>query len=104
MKGMGNIMKQAQKMQEEMARVQEKAGEMKASAASGGGMVTVEANGRQEIVSIKIEPEVIDPEDPEMLHDLVLAAVNEALRKSKEMLQNEMSKITGGMNIPGLEM
>lgn len=104
MKGMGNIMKQAQKMQEEMARVQEKAGEMKVSAASGGGMVTVEANGRQEIVSIKIEPEVIDPEDPEMLQDLVLAAVNEALRKSKEMLQNEMSKITGGMNIPGLEM
>ncbi len=104
MKGIGNIMKQAQKMQEEMARVQEKAGEMKTSAASGGGMVTVEANGRQEIVSIKIEPEVIDPEDPEMLQDLVLAAVNEALRKSKEMLQNEMSKITGGMNIPGLEM
>lgn len=104
MKGIGNIMKQAQKMQEEMARIQEKAGEMKVSAASGGGMVTVEANGRQEIVSIKIEPEVIDPEDPEMLQDLVLAAVNEALRKSKEMLQNEMSKITGGMNIPGLEM
>ena len=104
MKGMGNIMKQAQKMQEEMARIQEKAGEMKVSAASGGGMVTVEANGRQELVSIKIETEVIDPEDPEMLQDLIIAASNEALRKSKDMLRDEMSKVTGGMNIPGLEM
>ena len=104
MKGMGNIMKQAQKMQEEMARIQEKAGEMKVSAAAGGGMVTVEANGRQELVSIKIETEVIDPEDPEMLQDLIIAASNEALRKSKDMLRDEMSKVTGGMNIPGLEM
>ncbi len=104
MKGFGNIMKQAQKMQEEMAKIQEKAAEMKVSAAAGGGMVTVEANGRQEIISIKIEPEVIDSGDPEMLQDLVIAAVNEALRKSKDMLKEEMSKVTGGMNIPGLEM
>ncbi len=104
MKGFGNIMKQAQKMQEEMAKIQEKAGDMKVSAASGGGMVTVEANGRQEIVSIKIESEVIDPEDPEMLQDLVAAASNEALRKSKDMLKEEMAKVTGGINIPGLEM
>lgn len=104
MKGFGNMMKQAQKMQEEMAKIQEKAGDMKTSAASGGGMVTVEANGRQEIVSIKIEPEVIDPEDPEMLQDLVTAAANEALRKSRDMLKEEMAKVTGGMNIPGLEM
>lgn len=104
MKGFGNVMKQAQKMQEEMAKIQEKAGDMKVSAASGGGMVAVEANGRQEIVSIKIEPEVIDPEDPEMLQDLVTAAANEALRKSKDMLKEEMAKVTGGINIPGLEM
>ncbi len=104
MKGFGNVMKQAQKMQEEMAKIQEKAGDMKVSAASGGGMVTVEANGRQEIVSIKIEAEVIDPEDPDMLQDLVTAAANEALRKSKDMLKDEMAKVTGGINIPGLEM
>ncbi len=102
MKGLGNIMKQAQKMQEEMAKIQEKAKDMKVSASAGGGMVTVEANGSQEIISIKIEPEVIDSEDPEMLQDLILAAVNESLRKSRDMLQEEMAKITGGMNIPGL--
>ncbi len=104
MKGFGNIMKQAQKMQEEMAKIQEKAAGMEIQAAAGGGMVTVSANGNQEIVSIKIEKEVIDSDDPEMLQDLVLAAVNEALRKSKDMLKDEMAKITGGMNIPGLEI
>jgi len=103
MKGFGNIMKQAQKMQEEMARVQEQLGTMKVSATAGGGMVSVEANGKQEIISIKIEPEVINPEDNEMLQDLVLAASNEALRKSRDLLKQEMAKITGGINIPGLE-
>jgi nucleoid-associated protein EbfC len=102
MKGFGNIMKQAQKVQEEMAKVQEKAGDMKVSASAGGGMVTVEANGRQEIISISVDPEVINPDDLEMLQDLILAAVNEALRKSRDMLQEEMAKITGGLNIPGL--
>lgn len=71
-------------------------------ATSGGGMVTVTANGRQEILSIKIEPEVVNPEDVEMLEDLILAAVNEAKRKSEELAQEEMKKITGGLNIPGL--
>ena len=103
MKGFGNIMKQAQKMQEEMARVQEQLGTMKVSATAGGGMVSVEANGKQEIISIKIEPEVINPEDNEMLQDLILAASNEALRKSRDLLKQEMAKITGGINIPGLE-
>ncbi len=103
MKGFGNIMKQAQKMQEEMARVQEQLGTMKVSATAGGGMVSVEANGNQEIISIKIEPEVINPEDNEMLQDLILAASNEALRKSRDLLKQEMEKITGGINIPGLE-
>jgi hypothetical protein len=69
---------------------------------AGGGMVTVVANGRQQIVSIKIEPEVIDPEDADMLQDLVLAAVNDALSKAQEMVSSEMGKLTGGLNIPGL--
>ncbi len=101
-KGLGNIMKQAQQMQQKMARVQEELQSREVEASAGGGMVTATVNGAQQLVALKMEPSVIDPEDVEMLQDLVLAAVNEALKKSQAMAQEEMSKITGGMNIPGL--
>ena len=104
MKGMGNLMKEAQKLQAQLAAVQEEVGKKKVDATAGGGMVTVEVNGKQEIVSIKIDREVINPEDADMLQDLVLAACNEALRKSKEMVQQELGKLTGGFKIPGLGM
>jgi hypothetical protein len=96
------IMKQAQKMQEQMARVQEELANKIVEAAAGGGMVTVTANGKQEILAVKISPEVINPQDSAMLEDLVTAAVNEALRSSRELLQQEMTKITGGLRIPGI--
>ena len=102
MKGMGNLMKQAQKLQSKMLKLQEELADRTVETSSGGGMVKVVANGRQQIVSIQIEKEVIDPEDSEMLQDLILAAVNDALTKSQEMISNEMGKLTGGMNIPGL--
>ncbi len=102
MKDMGNMMKQAQKLQSKMLKLQEEMAEKKVEASSGGGMVKVVANGRQQLLSIQIEKEVVDPEDLEMLQDLILAAVNEALLKSQEMVTGEMSKLTGGMNIPGL--
>ena len=102
MKGFGNMMKEAQKLQQQMAVLQEEVGKRKVEATAGGGMVTVVANGNQEILSIKIDREVINPEDAQMLEDLVLAACNEALRKSREMVQAEMGKITGGLRIPGL--
>ena len=102
MKGMGNMMKQAQKLQSKMLKLQEDLADRTVETSSGGGMVKVVANGRQQIVSIQIEKEVIDPEDPEMLQDLILAAINDALTKSQEMISNEMGKLTGGMNIPGL--
>jgi DNA-binding YbaB/EbfC family protein len=102
MKGMGNMMKQAQKLQSKMLRLQEEMGDKTVEATAGGGMVKVVANGRQQILSIQIEKEVVDPEDVEMLQDLVLAAVNDALVKSQEMVSGEMSKLTGGLNIPGL--
>lgn len=102
--GFGNmqkLMKQAQKMQSDMAKLQEELKDMTVEAAAGGGMVQAVANGKQEILSIKINPEIVDPEDVEMLEDMVLAAVKEALRLSQEMASAEMQKITGGMNIPG---
>jgi DNA-binding YbaB/EbfC family protein len=102
MKGMGNMMKQAQKLQTKMLKLQEELAEKTVESASGGGMVRVTANGRQQIVSIRIEKEVVDPDDLEMLQDLVLAAVNDALAKSQEMVTAEMSKLTGGISIPGL--
>lgn len=102
MKGMGNMMKQAQKLQSKMLKMQEELADKTVESSSGGGMVKVVANGRQQIVSIQIEDEVIDPDDAEMLQDLVLAAVNDALSKSQEMVSAEMSKLTGGLNIPGL--
>jgi DNA-binding YbaB/EbfC family protein len=95
-------MKEAQKLQQQMEKLQEEVGTRKVDATAGGGMVTVEANGKQELVSIKIDREVVNPEDVSMLEDLVLAACNEALRKSREMVQQEVGKLTGGFKIPGL--
>ena len=102
MKGFGNIMKEAQKLQQQMEALQAEVGKKKVQATAGGGMVTVEANGKQEILSIKIDREVINPEDAQMLEDLVLAACNEALRQSREMVQAEMGKLTAGLKIPGI--
>ena len=102
MKGFGNFMKEAQRLQQQMQVLQEQVAEKKVQATAGGGMVTVEANGRQELVSIKIDPEVINRDDAQMLEDLVLAACNEALRKSRELVQQELGKLTGGLKIPGL--
>lgn len=102
MRNMNRMMKQVQKMQADMARVQEELGEKTVEGTAGGGMVTVVANGHQDIVSISIEPDAVDPEDVEMLEDLVLAAVNEAIRAAREMAADEMGKVTGGLNIPGL--
>lgn len=82
--------------------MKEEMGKKTVEASSGGGMVVVVANGNQEIVSIRIDPEVINREDPQMLEDLIMAATNEALKKSKELVANEMGKLTGGFNIPGL--
>ncbi|MBU1711984.1 MAG: YbaB/EbfC family nucleoid-associated protein [Proteobacteria bacterium] len=102
MKGIGNMMKQAQKLQAGMVKLQEELALRTVEATSGGGMIKVEANGKQQIVSIRIEKEVVDPNDVEMLQDLIIAAVNDALSKSQEMVSQEMSKLTGGISIPGL--
>ena len=102
MPNMGNLMKQAQQFQAKMARLQEELGERTVESSAGGGMVSVVANGRQEIVSIKIETEVIDPDDTEMLQDLILAAVNDALSKAKNMVNEEMGKLTQGLNLPNI--
>jgi DNA-binding YbaB/EbfC family protein len=102
MKGMGNMMKQAQKLQAKMLRLQDELAAKTVESAAGGGMVKVVANGKQQIVAIQIEKEVVDPEDVDMLQDLILAAVNDALTQSQEMVSTEMAKLTGGMSIPGL--
>ena len=102
MKGMGNMMKEAQKLQARMLRMQEELAEKTVESAVGGGMIKVVANGRNQVVSIRIEKEVVNPEDVEMLQDLILAAVNDALTKSQEMVATQMGKLTGGLNIPGL--
>ncbi len=99
---MNNMIKQAQKMQQEMTRMQQELEEQEIEASAGGGMVTVKATGKKVITSISIKPEAVDPDDVEMLEDLIMVAVNDALNKVDEMAQNQMSKITGGMNIPGL--
>ena len=102
MPNMGNMLKKAQELQEKMAKLQEELGEKTVEASSGGGMVAVVANGKQEIVSIKIDPEVVDANDVEMLEDLVLAAINDALSQAKQMMSEEMSQLTGGVKIPGI--
>jgi DNA-binding YbaB/EbfC family protein len=98
----GNIMKQAQKMQAKIARLQEEMESRTVEVTAGGGMVTAVVNGKYELVSLKVEKDIVDPEDIEMLQDLVVAAVNEGIRRAQEMVSAEMSKITGGLNIPGL--
>ncbi len=102
MKGMGNMMKQAQKLQAKMLKLQEEMASKTVEASAGGGMIKAVANGKQQLVSIAIEQEVVDPEDVEMLQDLIVAAVNDALDKSQEMVSGEMNKLTGGLNIPGM--
>jgi len=102
MKNMGGMMKQAQKLQAKMLKMQEELALKTVDVSAGGGMVKVVATGNQKIQSISLEKEVVDPEDVEMLEDLILAAVNDALNKSQEMVSGEMGKLTGGMNIPGL--
>ncbi|MDY7034106.1 MAG: YbaB/EbfC family nucleoid-associated protein [Thermodesulfobacteriota bacterium] len=101
-KGFGNIMKQAKMMQEQIGKVQEELAGKTVEASAGGGMIVAVVSGAQELISIKIDPEVVDPDDIEMLQDLIVAAVNEGIKRSQEMMAAEMSKITGGMNIPGL--
>ncbi len=103
-KGMGAMMRQAQKLQAKLARVQEELGAKEVEATSGGGMVTVRASGHQDILSIKIDPEVVDPEDVEMLEDLVLAAVQQARQKAGDMAEAEMQKATAGLIPPGMNM
>lgn len=102
MKGFGDLIKEAQKLQAQLEAMREEVAKKRVEATAGGGMVTVAANGNQEVVSIKIDPEVINPTDAQMLEDLVLAAVNEALRKARELVAAEMGKLTGGLRIPGL--
>ena len=103
MKGqLAGLMKQAQQMQKQMQQLQEELDEREVEASSGGGVVTVVVSGKKVIKSIIIKPEAVDPDDIEMLQDLVLSAINEALRKAEEMVQGEMGKITGGLNMGGL--
>ncbi len=99
---MQNIMKQAQAMQEQMAKVQEQAAAKTVSGTAGGGIVTVTVNGAMQIVAVVMDPEIVKSGDVEMLQDLVVAAVNDALRKAQEMMAEEMKSVTGGMKIPGL--
>ena len=99
---MGNLMKKAQQLQDKMVKMQEELEEKMVEASAGGGMVTVVANGKQEIISIKIDPEVVDSDDVEMLEDLIMAAVNEALDQARQMVNAEMTKLTGGVKIPGI--
>jgi len=101
-KNMMSMMKQAQKLQAKMLEMQSELGNRTVSAQAGGGMVEAVVNGRQELLSLRIDREVVVPDDVEMLQDLILAAVNEALNRSREMMAQEMSKLTGGMQIPGL--
>jgi nucleoid-associated protein EbfC len=102
LKNLDNMMKQAQKLQTKMIEMQEELGNRTVTVQVGGGMVEVVANGRQEVLSLRIDPEVVNPDDTEMLQDLVMAAVNDALNRSREMVSEEMAKLTGGMKIPGL--
>lgn len=102
MGNMSNMLKQAQKLQEDMAKAQEELKSRTVDASVGGGAVQVVVNGKNEILELKIKPEAVDPEDVEMLEDLVKAAVNEGLRKVEELVSSEMGKLTNGLKIPGL--
>ncbi|MEK6710113.1 MAG: YbaB/EbfC family nucleoid-associated protein [Nitrospinota bacterium] len=100
--GIANLMKQARQLQDRMQKIQEEMAARRVEASAGGGMVTVAANGQGEILSIKIERQVVDPGDVEMLEDLVRAACNEAVKKGREMMAEEMKKVTGGLAMPGM--
>jgi len=102
MGGMGGLMKQAQKVQQQVMKMQEELAVREVSAQAGGGMVEAFVNGRGEILRLRLEPEVVDPADAEMLCDLIVAAVGEAQRRAQQMMQEEMGKVTGGLNIPGM--
>jgi len=102
MRGMNDMLRQAQMLQKKMSKLQDELAEREVTGTAGGGMITVVCTGKQELRSITIDKNAVDPEDVEMLQDLVLAATNDALRKSKEMAEGEMGALTGGMNIPGL--
>jgi hypothetical protein len=99
---MNKLMQQAQQMQQQMAQAQEQLASETVDASAGGGMVTVRATGGGDIVEIKIDPKAIDPDDPELLEDLVLAAVNEALRSAQSLAQSKLGAVTGGLGLPGL--
>lgn len=99
---MNAMMKQAQKMQKQMAEMQEEMEKKEFETSAGGGAVTVKVNGKKEVIDIQIQPEVVDPEDVEMLQDLIMAAINEAIRIAEETVSREMGKLTGGMNLPGM--
>jgi nucleoid-associated protein EbfC len=101
-KGMKDLMKQAQKMQADMMKAQEELSNKIVEGTSGGGMVTVEMNGKNQVISLKLDPEVVDKDDVEMLEDLIIAALNEAQEKISKSSEDEMGKLTGGMKIPGL--
>jgi nucleoid-associated protein EbfC len=101
-KGLGSMLKQAEEMHSKISQIQESMAEKRVEASAGGGMVSVVMSGKQEVLSVRIDPEVINKEDVEMLQDLIRAAANEAIRKSQEMMTEEMKKITGGLSIPGL--
>ncbi len=102
MKNLGGLMKQAQALQKKMQDLQAELGERTVTAQAGGGMVEAVVNGRQELVSLKIDPDGVTPDDVDMLQDLILAAINEALNRSREMVSQEMSNLTGGLAIPGM--
>lgn len=102
MPNMNAMMKQAQKMQKQMAEMQEELEKKEFETSAGGGAVTVKVNGKKELIDIQIKPEVVDPDDVEMLQDLILAATNEALRTADETVSREMGKLTGGLNLPGM--
>ena len=100
--GMGDLVRQAQKMQQRMAEVQADLKERVVEGSSGGGMVSVLVNGQQEVVAVKINPQVVDPDDVAMLEDLILAAARQGLKKARDLAQEQMAKVTGGVNLPGL--
>ncbi|MFD1884332.1 YbaB/EbfC family nucleoid-associated protein [Paenibacillus wenxiniae] len=102
MGNMNQMMKQVKKMQEQMLKAQEELGGKTVEGTSGGGVVSVEVNGHKKVLAINIKPEAVDPDDVEMLQDLVMAAVNDAMTKAEELANKDMGKFTGGMNIPGL--
>lgn len=102
--GMGNLLKQAQEMQSRMAKIQEELAQKTVDGSAGGGMVQVTVNGQLALTAIKIDPSVINSEEKEMLEDLIMAAINDGMRKARDMASSEMSKITGGLKIPGLSI